>query len=155
CTYCKAPLDLENFSTSREVSNKKVIDLNEAKNTAAAAKNRAFLSGISVSDWREQLNLKLDRLREKESMPSASREKLLGEIRNREFTRPSQKLDEAEKDLFSSSPPIFHPLAQKTLEKLKRAAQPEPTGSQIPSVNVSPPPRAIDAESTVSIRKAK
>src|SRR5262245_52726552 len=88
-------------------------------------------------------------------MPSGSREKVLGEIRNREFARPSQKLDEAEKDLFSSGPPILHPLAQKTLEKLNRTPQPEPTGLQTPSVSVSQPPLAIDAGSTVSIRRAK
>jgi uncharacterized RDD family membrane protein YckC len=158
CVYCNVPFDSEGVSKAGEVASKKVIDLNEAKNSVAVAKNRTFLSSPSQSktcDWREQLNLKLDRLKEKESIPSDSRERLLGEIRNREFARPSQKPNDSQKELFLNSPAVYHPLAQKTLDKLTRASQLKATGPQTPVANASQPSEAIEAESKVSVRRAK
>src|SRR5215831_17523972 len=49
CVYCKVPLDLETVSKAGEVASKKVIDLKEAKNSVAVAKNRTFLSSPSQS----------------------------------------------------------------------------------------------------------
>jgi len=157
CVYCKAPL--EEFTEAAVTKEKKVIDLNEAK-SAAAVKVRVSLASSSpqstTSDWREQLHLKLDRLKEKESaIPSDSRDKLLSEIRNREFARPQHgQMRPDQKDLFSPNPPVYHPLAQKTLEKLNRAAQAE-TRNLEPPVVEAPPPVEVHAESTVQMRKAK
>jgi uncharacterized RDD family membrane protein YckC len=157
CVYCKAPFeDLFNLG---EAAKKRIIDLNEAKNTAAAVKSKGLRTSSSpqpnISDWREQLNLKLDRLKEKESNPSDSKERLLGEIRNREFARPSQRLHETQKDLFSPSPPVYHPLAQKTLEKLSRASQAKTTNPQTPVVEMLQPPQPVDVQSAVSTRRTK
>src|SRR5262249_13607531 len=79
-----APLEgalLEEFPTGEETQNK-VIDLSEAKSIAAAAKNRRIVGNSSPRsqdpDWRVQLNLKLDRLREgNDAAPSQSAENLL------------------------------------------------------------------------------
>jgi uncharacterized RDD family membrane protein YckC len=159
CVHCKAPL--EEFLGADEAK-KNVVDLNEAKSAAAAVKTKIFLADSSpqptISDWRAQLNFKLDRLKEKESAtPSESKEKLLSEIRNREFAKPSKGLHKAQKDLFSPSPPVYHPLAQKTLEKLNRVSQAETTNPQTPVVEVAPPPQPLNslAESTFQVRRAK
>jgi uncharacterized RDD family membrane protein YckC len=160
CVYCKAPL--EEFLRADEAK-KNVVDWNEAKSAAAAVKGKVFLADSSprpkISDWRAQLNLKLDRLKEKESVtPSGAKEKLLGEIRNREFAKLSKgQLHEAQKDLLSPSPPVNHPLAQKTLEKLNRVSQAETTNPQTPVVEAPQPPQPLDssAESTVQVRRAK
>jgi uncharacterized RDD family membrane protein YckC len=74
------------------------------------------------SDWREQLNSKLDRIQEKnsESQP-ATTELLLNDIRNREFSRSVKEGPSSnQQDLFQSRPE-YHPLAERILEKLKRS----------------------------------
>jgi len=159
CVYCKAPL--EEFLRADEKKN--VVDLNKAKNAAAVLKSKVTLADSSpppgISDWRAQLNLKLDRLKDKESAASfESKERLLSEIRNREFAKPSKgQLHEAQKDLFLPGPPVYHPLAQKALEKLNRVPQVEATTPRTPTIEAAPPLQPLDspAESTVQVRRAK
>jgi len=107
-----------------------------------------------TSDWRAQLNLKLDRLREEaDGKPlSDSAGSLLREIQDREFARPSRaKADSVQNELFLQSSADYHPLALKTLEKLKRAShsqQVEQTSS-LPAQTSEPLP---SRESSVTSR---
>ncbi|MGH9424715.1 MAG: RDD family protein, partial [Terriglobia bacterium] len=72
------------------------------------------------SDWRAQLSLKLERLKDKNSDSSAPRSDALDEdFRQREFVRPGAPDLEVEADA-----PVrrgYHPLAEKALEKTDRA----------------------------------
>jgi uncharacterized RDD family membrane protein YckC len=69
------------------------------------------------SDWREQLSLKLERLKEKNADSSVPRSGMVDEdFRQREFVRPGSPGLEVEID--APTRPAYHPLAEKALEKI-------------------------------------
>ena len=82
---------------------------------------------------------------------------MLNEIRNREFTKPSKgQRHQAQNDLFPPSPPVYHPLAQKTLDKLNRLSRSETSIPQAPAVEAQPLQSvAASAASTAHRRRAK
>jgi uncharacterized RDD family membrane protein YckC len=160
CVHCKTRL--EEFPGAEKAKNR-IIDLTEANSEAATVKGKAFLAGSApppkIPYSRTQLDLKLDRLKERHgAIPSESTEKLLSEIRNREFAKPSKRQPhEVQNDLFPPSPPVYHPLAQKALDKLNRLSRVETNIPQAPAVEALQPLQSVDAsaESTVHIRRAK
>jgi uncharacterized RDD family membrane protein YckC len=74
------------------------------------------------SDWREQLTLKLDRLKEKSSdSPQLSTTAVVDDFRNREFVKPGKHSPPTGGSQVEISRPEYHPLAEKALEKIDRA----------------------------------
>ncbi len=71
-----------------------------------------------TSEWRAQLNLRLDQLKEKKG---DGPENLLLDIRSRELVRPSTRKQIAFQESSLSPKPEYHPLAERTLEKIERA----------------------------------
>jgi uncharacterized RDD family membrane protein YckC len=69
-------------------------------------------------DWREQLNLKLERLKEKNSDTAPRSNVFEEDFRQREFVR-SGPAGEMTPDV--STHQVYHPLAEKALEKIDRA----------------------------------
>jgi uncharacterized RDD family membrane protein YckC len=153
CAYCQT--SLEEFPKGEKTENK-VIDLNEVKGIAAVTKNRKVVGNPSLqsqnSDWRVQLNLKLDRLREHDAeTPSQSAENLLREIRDREFARPSRaRSPEPQNESFLQSAAPYHPLVQRTLEKLNRASQMRKAASPPPQSVKTPDPLQLGDPSALS-----
>jgi len=79
-----------------------------------------------ASEWREQLNSKLDGIREKNSETQPAAPELLNDIRNREFARTAKEGPGSnQEDLFQSKAE-YHPLAERVLEKLERSKLSKP-----------------------------
>ena len=106
-------------------------------------------------DWREQLNLKLEQIKEKNPEPEFNNPKEIVEtFRNREFVRPGpERLEENSSPILPVSRGGYHPLAEKTLQKLDRVQRgkvtlpaEEPTVGSInprPETQSLPPKKAI------------
>jgi uncharacterized RDD family membrane protein YckC len=143
-------------------SKSKIIDLARTKRDTTSAKGSIFAgSSAPTSDWRTQLNLKLDRLKEEtDSKPlTDSAGSLLREIQHREFTRPSRaRADSVQNELFLQSSADYHPLALKTLEKLKRVSHSQQVEepSSLPAPTSEPlQPRESSVASRVQAAKPK
>jgi len=98
-----------------------LIELNRVKAPAASSGGaQAQRAPAPQSDWREQLSLKLERLKEKNAASSEPRSDVLDEdFRQREFVRPGSPDLEVETD--APARRTYHPLAEKALEKIDRA----------------------------------
>jgi uncharacterized RDD family membrane protein YckC len=118
CIHCKCPLDSSN---SHLLASKNVVTLHKAK---AAIDPMEVQNPISAEDedWRQQLNLRLEQIKEKNSGPEINNPKEIVEtFRNREFIRPGhEQLDESSSPMMPVNRGGYHPLAQKTLQKLDR-----------------------------------
>src|SRR5258706_10307552 len=88
CIHCKSPID----STPRPPSTVggNVIELNRVKPPAASSGGaQAQRAPVSESNWREQLNLRLERLKENTTETATPRSDMLKEdFRQRVFVRP-------------------------------------------------------------------
>lgn len=121
CSYCKTAL----VPPATADSANKGANFNNNKSVAAASREAVSAQFSSTphraSDWREQINLKLDRSREKSSeSPTPGTELLLNDIRNREFARTVQEgLGPNQEELFLSR------VEYQPLEKLKRSKLPK------------------------------
>ena len=124
CIHCKSPIDSVSRASSPASGN--VIELNRVKTPAASSGGaQAQRAPVPQSDWREQLSLKLERLKEKTADTSALRSDVLDtDFRQREFVRPGQP-DSGngpdDPDIDIPMRPAYHPLAEKALEKIDRA----------------------------------
>ena len=127
CIHCKSPIDSTSRTSSPVGGN--VIELNRVKApTASSGGAQAQRAPVPQSDWREQLSLKLERLKDKSADASAPRSDVLDEdFRQREFVRPG--LPESESVTDASMRPAYHPLAERALEKIDRAK-----GSSVESI---------------------
>jgi uncharacterized RDD family membrane protein YckC len=98
-----------------------VIELNRVKTPAPSSGGaQVQRAPVPQSDWREQLSLKLERLKEKNTDASAPRSDLLDkDFRQREFVRPG--LPDSEDETEAPMRPPYHPLAERALEKIDRA----------------------------------
>ena len=90
----------------------KIIDLGRAKAAAIAAKT-PHPEQPPLNNWREQLTLKLEQLKEKNQEPLSLAAEAAVDFRDRAFIKPVRPLNESE----GSSPekPEYHPLAEKAL----------------------------------------
>jgi len=145
CIHCKSPID----STPRPSSpaGENVIELNRVKAPAASSGGaQAQRAPASQSDWREQLSLKLERLKEKNADSSALRSEILDEdFRQREFVRPGSPGLEVETNVPPRS--AYHPLAEKALEKIDRAKMSSAESIlEIPAEQNSPVPAPPEPE---------
>lgn len=96
-----------------------MIELNRVKAPASSGGAQAQRAPVPRSDWREQLSLKLERLKEKNADASAPRLDALDEdFRQREFVRPGSPDAEAQTD--APARRGYHPLAEKALERIDR-----------------------------------
>ncbi|HEX2522980.1 MAG TPA: hypothetical protein VHP35_12735, partial [Terriglobia bacterium] len=95
-----------------------VIELNRLKAPAASSRGAQAQRAPAQPNWREQLNLKLERLKEKNSDTAPGSNVLDEDFRQREFVRPGPA-GEMAPDL--STHKSYHPLAEKALEKIDRA----------------------------------
>jgi uncharacterized RDD family membrane protein YckC len=97
-----------------------VIELKRVKAPAPSSGGAQAQRAPTQSDWREQLSLKLERLKEKSADAAALRPDVLDEdFRQREFVRPG--LPESESVTDVTMRPVYHPLAERALEKIDRA----------------------------------
>ncbi|MCI0627944.1 MAG: RDD family protein [Acidobacteria bacterium] len=98
-----------------------VIELNHVKSPAASSGGaQAQMAPVAKPDWREQLSLKLERLKEKNGDASAQRSETPDEdFRQREFVRPGSPGLEIEVE--APARREYHPLAEKALERIDRA----------------------------------
>ena len=119
CIHCKSPIDAAPRASSPAGGN--VIELNRTKAPAASSGGaQAQRAPAPQSDWREQLSLKLERLKEKTADASALRSDVLDkDFREREFVRSG--LPDSENGTDASMRPAYHPLAERALEKIDRA----------------------------------
>lgn len=117
CIHCKSPID----STPRASTpaGRNVIELNRLKAPAASSGGAQAQRAPAQSDWREQLNLKLERLKEKNSDIAPQSNALDADFRQREFVRPGPAGSEIAPDV--STHQGYHPLAERALEKIDRA----------------------------------
>jgi uncharacterized RDD family membrane protein YckC len=111
-----------------------VIDLNRVKSTATSAQSRPADVG---NDWREQLTLKLEQLKEKnnESSSSVSATRAL-DFRHREFVKPGKAAAEkAASKFLGPERTEYHPLVEKALQKIDklRATPPENLNPENPA----------------------
>lgn len=119
CVHCKASLGSPYIVAG---AGRNVIDLSRAKSAAAAVRSPSQ-AVPTPSDWREQLTLQIERLKEKnnESPPSESAAPP-GDFRNREFVKPGRPANLSDTPQAApSARPDYHPLAEKALEKIDRA----------------------------------
>ena len=118
CIHCKSPIDLTTRTSAPAGEN--VIELSRAKAPSASSGGaQAQRAPVSQSDWREQLSVKLERLKEKNADSSAPRSDGLDQdFRQREFVRPGSQDLEVETD--APARRTYHPLAEKALEKIDR-----------------------------------
>ncbi|HEU0004526.1 MAG TPA: RDD family protein, partial [Terriglobia bacterium] len=147
---CKSPIDLTPRSSSPTGRN--VIEINRVKAPAASSGGaQAQRAPASQSDWREQLSLKLERLKEKNTDSSALRSEVVNEdFRQREFVRPGSPGLEVETDVPTRG--AYHPLAERALEKIDRAkASSAENILEIPAELNSPVPPPPEPE--ISIRR--
>jgi uncharacterized RDD family membrane protein YckC len=102
---------------------------------------------------REQLSLKLERLKEKNADSSALRPEIVDEdFRQREFVRPGSPGLEVETDVPARG--AYHPLAERALEKIDRAkASSAENILEIPAELNSPVPAPPEPE--ISIRRRR
>jgi len=117
CIHCKSPID----STPRASTpaGRNVIELNRLKAPTASSGGAQAQRAPVQSDWREQLNLKLERLKEKIADAPNGSSALDEDFRQREFVRPGPVGSEIAPDV--SAHQGHHPLAEKALEKIDRA----------------------------------
>ena len=117
CIHCKSPME----STPRPSipASGNVIELNRLKAPAASSGGAQAQRAPAQSDWREQLNLKLERLKEKNSDTAPGASVLDEDFRQREFVRPGPAGSETTPEV--SAHRGYHPLAEKALEKIDRA----------------------------------
>jgi uncharacterized RDD family membrane protein YckC len=120
CIHCKSPM-MDSTPSASPPAGGNVIELNRVKSPAASSGGaQAQRAPAPQSDWREQLSLKLERLKEKNSDAAALRSDVLDkDFRQREFVRPGPPDSEDETD--ASMRPAYHPLAERALEKIDRA----------------------------------
>jgi uncharacterized RDD family membrane protein YckC len=118
CIHCKSPIDLTPRPPSTVGGN--VIELSRVKPPAASSGGaQAQRAPVSESNWREQLNLRLERLKENTTETTAPRSEMFKEdFRQRVFVRPGSPDLEVETN--ASVRPVYHPLAEKALEKIDR-----------------------------------
>jgi len=150
CIHCKSPIDLTPRTSSPTGRN--VIEINRVKAPAASSGGaQAQRAPASQSDWREQLSLKLERLKEKNPDSSALRSEIVDEdFRQREFVRPGSPGLEVETDVAARG--AYHPLAERALEKIDRAkASSAENILEIPAELNSPVPPPPEPE--ISIRR--
>jgi len=119
CIHCKSSIDSTPRASSPAGGN--VIELNRAKAPAASSGGaQAQRAPAQQSDWREQLSLKLERLKDKTADVTALRSDVLDkDFRQREFVRPGPPDSEDKTD--ASIRPAYHPLAERALERIDRA----------------------------------
>jgi len=130
CIHCKSPIDIISRPSPASSTGAHVVDLSRVK-TLIPSSGAAQPQRATQSDWREQLSLKLERLKEKSSDSAVSRPGLFDEdFRLREFVRPASPGD-GEPDAVRRA---YHPLAEKALEKIDRAKT-----SSAENVQGSPP----------------
>lgn len=120
CSHCKNPM--EQLPRIVAPAARNVVDWSRAKSAAAGAAPQA--ADVKL-DWREQLGLKLERLKEKNGdapVMSAGAPAPAEDFRQREFVRPSPS-SVLELDPMPALPPRreYHPLAEKALQKIDRA----------------------------------
>lgn len=98
-----------------------VIELSRVKTPAGSSGGaQAQRAPAPQSDWREQLSLKLERLKEKNADASTLRSDLVDkDFRQQEFVRLGPPDPEDETD--APMRPAYHPLAERALEKIDRA----------------------------------
>ncbi len=146
CIHCESPLEQPPRLAAAPAN---VIDLSRVKSAAAGAAPPAI--SAAKADWREQLGLKLERLKEKNSeapVMNASAPAPAEDFRQREFVRPSVP---TVLELESEPTPLprreYHPLAERALQKIDRAktAASEASILEIPA-EPQAPERPVDAE---------
>jgi uncharacterized RDD family membrane protein YckC len=118
CIHCKSSIDSTPQASSPAGGN--VIELNRAKVPAASSGGaQAQRAPAQQSDWREQLSLKLERLKDKSADAAPRSDALDEDFRQREFVRPGTAGSQIEPE--ASVHRGYHPLAEKALEKIDRA----------------------------------
>ncbi len=117
CIHCKSPMEFTPRPSTPASGN--VIELNRLKAPAASSGGAQAQRAPAQSDWREQLNLKLERLKEKNSDTAPGASVLDEDFRQREFVRPGPAGSETTPEV--SAHRGYHPLAEKALEKIDRA----------------------------------
>ena len=119
------------FKTS--ISGINVTEINETKAavTSTAVASPEAPPQLSTSHWREQLYLKLEQMKEKyDQIPSSYSDQMVDDLNNREFVRPSRDMElPSIVDRPFTNRPEYHPLAEKTLEKLERVKIHSPQSS--------------------------
>jgi uncharacterized RDD family membrane protein YckC len=119
CIQCKAPLDSSHVPGG---AGRKVIDLSRVKSASgasAAAQPQHRSAPPEESNWREQLMLKLERLKEKNNESSPSSFSPMEDFRYREFIRPSKTAFGA--DIGSHmAQRNDHSLAERTPDQISR-----------------------------------
>ena len=118
CIHCKSPID----STSHLPSiGANVVEISRVKTPAVSSGGaQAQRAPARQSDWRDQLSLKLEQLKEKNVDSSLPRGNALDEdFRHREFVRPASP--GLEMETYPTVRPTYHPMAERALEKIDRA----------------------------------
>jgi uncharacterized RDD family membrane protein YckC len=138
CLHCQTPLG---FSASVGNLGRKVILVNPAKGTLAAGSISAQPeNAVPDSNWREQLTLKLERLKEKNNESSlATLPAPAQDFRDREFVKPGKAETLEDSRLLASVPQEQNPLAEKLLQRVEKVG-PGSSGDSLPSVPVEPAP---------------
>ena len=116
CIHCKSPMDSTPRASTPVGGN--VIELSRLKAPPVSAGGAQAQRAPAQSDWREQLNLKLERLKEKNSDTAPGSNVLDEDFRQREFVRAGPAGEMAPE---VSTHHVYHPLAEKALEKIDRA----------------------------------
>jgi len=116
CPQCS---DSRRDASQRQRDSQKIIDLGQAKAAAVAAKKMPQPEPPLLNNWREQLTLKLEQLKEKNQAPLSVVAEAAVDFRDREFVKSSRSLGDS--GGLAAEKPEYHPLAEKTLKKLDRA----------------------------------
>ena len=156
CIHCRSPLQ---STIPPVVPAKNVVTLRKAKLLSAALSpfGTHHPSSQGNEDWRDQLNLKLEQIKVKTSEPDRSAPvELVETLRNREFVRPGQeRLEEILPPVVTSDKVGYHPLAEKTLQKLERVQRSMGTlpFEELPTGVLEPVPETSPAPSKNTIPK--
>ncbi len=154
CIHCKSPIEQVHRPV---IARGNVVELNRAQSGAAAA---ARVAQNEAPAWREQLNVKLERLKEKnEANPVSQQSVPSADFRQREFIRPSSAsaldLDSVAQDVPRRE---YHPLAEKALLKIDRAKPPAADSNilEIPIEDENPDlPSPTEADSSPKPKRAQ
>jgi uncharacterized RDD family membrane protein YckC len=110
--------------------------MNPTKGTLAAGSTAQSEKAVPDSNWREQLTLKLERLKEKNNESSlATLPAPAQDFRDREFVKPGKTETLEDSRLLASVPQEYHPLAEKILQRIDQV-KPSSFGDSLPSVSV-------------------